>query len=100
LTVEAVDILAAASSDPAPREANRQPDFTCLSHRSLREVTSDADTEDVDDQDAVRSRTCDEIRSTRLHYQLRCRLTAGHEGDHQWTPELLTADPGSTAATG
>ena len=50
---------------------------------------------------AVRSRTCDETRSTRLHYQLRCLLTAGHDGDHRWTPELLTADESeSAAATG
>jgi hypothetical protein len=54
----------------------------------------------VDDQDGAPSRTCDETRSTRLLYQLRCLLTVDHDGDHQWTPELLTADPGSTAATG
>jgi hypothetical protein len=54
----------------------------------------------VDDQDAARSRTCDETRSTRLHYQLRCLLAADHDGDHRWTPELLSADPASTAATG
>ena len=40
------------------------------------------------------SETCDEIRSTRLHYQLRCLLHPGHDGDHRWTPELvpLTVD--------
>jgi hypothetical protein len=54
----------------------------------------------VDDQDAVRSRTCDETRATRLHYQLRCLLTVDHDGEHQWTPELLTGDPGSSSATG
>jgi hypothetical protein len=54
----------------------------------------------VDDQDAARSRTCDETRSTRLHYQLRCLLAADHDGDHRWTPELLSADQASTAATG
>ncbi len=49
---------------------------------------------------AARSRTCDETRATRLHYQLRCLLAADHDGDHRWTPELLSADPGPTAATG
>lgn len=77
----------------------RNPDFTHLLHISLKELAPRADTGDVDDQNAVRSRTCDETRSTRLHYQLRCLLTAEHDGDHRWTPELLTADSGSTAAT-
>jgi hypothetical protein len=36
--------------------------------------------------------TCDETRSTRLHYQLRCLLPAGHERDHAWTPELLPVE--------
>ncbi len=49
---------------------------------------------------AVNSCTCDETRATRLHYQLRCLLAADHTGDHQWTPELLRADPGATAAAG
>jgi len=35
---------------------------------------------------------CNETRSTRLHYQLRCRRPAGHDGDHAWTPELLPAE--------
>jgi hypothetical protein len=43
-------------------------------------------------QRATNPTTCDETRATRLHYQLRCLLTAGHEGDHAWTPELLPAD--------
>jgi hypothetical protein len=38
------------------------------------------------DQSAI---TCDETRSTRLHYQLRCLLPAGHADQHAWTPELL-----------
>ena len=38
------------------------------------------------------NQTCDETRSTRLHYQLRCLLPAGHDGNHAWTPELLPAD--------
>jgi hypothetical protein len=33
--------------------------------------------------------TCDEVRSTRLHYQLRCLLHEGHDGEHRWTPELV-----------
>jgi hypothetical protein len=78
----------------------RNPDFTCSSHVGLNVLARDADTEGVDDQMTARSRTCDEIRSTRLHYQLRCLLAADHDGDHQWTPELLTADPGSAVATG
>jgi hypothetical protein len=78
----------------------RNPGFTRLSHVGLKECDPHADTGEVDDQNAVRSRTCDETRSTRLHYQLRCLLTVDHDGDHQWTPELLTADPGSNAATG
>jgi hypothetical protein len=40
----------------------------------------------------TRVETCDEIRSTRLHYQLRCRLHPGHDGDHRWTPELVPVD--------
>jgi hypothetical protein len=52
-----------------------------------------------DDRRAPRS-TCDETRPTRLHYQLRCLLPAGHDGEHRWTPELLTSDPGEEAATG
>jgi hypothetical protein len=44
--------------------------------------------------------TCDETRATRLHYQLRCLLPDDHDGDHQWTPELLTADLVHEAATG
>ena len=71
-----------------------------MSHIGLNELARDADTGDVDDQMAVRSRTCDETRPTRLHYQLRCLLTAGHDGDHRWTPELVTAESESAAATG
>jgi hypothetical protein len=43
---------------------------------------------------------CDETRSTRLHYQLRCLLPAGHADDHRWTPELLAHEPADEAATG
>jgi len=35
---------------------------------------------------------CNETRSTRLHYRLRCLLPEGHDGNHAWTPELLPAD--------
>ncbi len=35
---------------------------------------------------------CNETRSTRLHYQLRCLRPAGHDGAHAWTPELLPAE--------
>jgi hypothetical protein len=35
--------------------------------------------------------TCDEVRSTRLHYRLRCLLRPDHDGDHRWTPELVPA---------
>ena len=38
--------------------------------------------------------SCDEIRPTRLHYQLRCRLARDHQGDHRWTPELVPHDLG------
>ena len=41
--------------------------------------------------------TCDEVRSTRLHYRLRCLLTPGHDGDHRWTPELVPAGAGDDA---
>ncbi|MFN8026694.1 MAG: hypothetical protein U0W40_10205 [Acidimicrobiia bacterium] len=42
--------------------------------------------------------TCNETRSTRLHYQLRCLLPAGHEGNHAWTPELLSVDEDRVSA--
>jgi hypothetical protein len=42
--------------------------------------------------DSHRPAVCDETRSTRLHYQLRCLLPRGHHGDHRWTPELLPLD--------
>jgi hypothetical protein len=46
------------------------------------------------------SSTCDEVRSTRLHYRLRCLLHRGHEGEHRWTPELLPHDADDEFATG
>ena len=44
--------------------------------------------------------TCDETRSTRLHYRLRCLLHPGPEGAHRWTPELLPHDADDEVATG
>ena len=38
------------------------------------------------------SAVCDETRSTRLHYQLRCLLPRDHHGEHRWTPELLPVE--------
>ena len=50
---------------------------------------------------ASTSKTCDEVRSTRLHYRLRCLLTPDHDGDHRWTPELVPVGvDGDEAATG
>ena len=47
------------------------------------------------------SPTCDEVRSTRLHYRLRCLLRPGHDGEHRWTPELVPAGAeGDEAVTG
>jgi hypothetical protein len=34
---------------------------------------------------------CDERRPRRHGYQLRCLERAGHDGPHQWTPELTHA---------
>ena len=44
------------------------------------------------EQQVTRTETCDEVRSTRLHYRLRCLLHPDHEGEHRWTPELLPHD--------
>jgi hypothetical protein len=32
---------------------------------------------------------CDQTHPTRLHYQYRCWMPAGHDGAHTWIPELL-----------
>ena len=46
-------------------------------------------------------KTCDEVRSTRLHYRLRCLLTPEHDGEHRWTPELVPVGvEGDEAAAG
>jgi hypothetical protein len=74
--------------------------FTGWSQIGLKPVASSADTGVVDDQHTDRSSTCDEVRSTRLHYRLRCLLTPDHDGDHRWTPELVPADRDDEAATG
>jgi hypothetical protein len=41
---------------------------------------------------------CDETRSTRLHYQLRCLLPVDHDGRHSWTPELVPMDDARATA--
>jgi hypothetical protein len=58
----------------------------------VKGIGSVADTGGVNDQRTDPGSTCDEVRSTRLHYRLRCLLPPGHDGDHRWTPELLPAD--------
>jgi hypothetical protein len=67
--------------------------FTGSSRIGLKGLARNADTGDMADQHdrSSNSTTCDEVRSTRLHYRLRCLLTPGHEGDHRWTPELVPA---------
>jgi hypothetical protein len=80
--------------------------FTAWSHIVLKDLASNVDTGDMADRrertsTSTASTTCDEVRSTRLHYRLRCLLVPGHDGDHQWTPELVPADlDGDEAATG
>ena len=32
---------------------------------------------------------CDELRTRRHGYQLRCLEPVGHDGPHLWTPELV-----------
>ena len=65
--------------------------FTRWSHVGLKEVARGADDGEVE-QHVTRTATCDEVRSTRLHYRLRCLLHPDHDGDHRWTPELLPHD--------
>ena len=77
--------------------------FTGSSRIGLNGSGSSADTGDMADQRerTKNARTCDEVRSTRLHYRLRCLLTPNHDGDHRWTPELVPAGAdGDEAATG
>jgi hypothetical protein len=77
--------------------------FTSSSRNRLNDDASNADTGPMADQQARTSTptTCDEVRSTRLHYRLRCLLTPEHDGDHRWTPELVPADvDGEEAAAG
>lgn len=77
--------------------------FTCWSHIGLNEVDRDADDGEVEPQvtrEMARTTTCDEVRSTRLHYRLRCLLAPDHDGDHRWTPELLPGDADDEFATG
>lgn len=78
-------------------------EFTRSSRIGLKGFGSSADTGDMADQRERISTatTCDEVRSTRLHYRLRCLLTPNHDGDHRWTPELVPAGAGGDeAATG
>jgi hypothetical protein len=67
--------------------------FTGWSQIGRKVFASSADTGDMTEpQDRTPKReTCDEVRSTRLHYRLRCLLSPGHDGDHRWTPELVPA---------
>jgi hypothetical protein len=54
----------------------------------------------MEDQRTGTTTTCDEVRSTRLHYRLRCLLRPEHDGEHRWTPELVPAGRDDEAATG
>jgi hypothetical protein len=77
--------------------------FTRWPQNGLNGVRPNADTGDMADQRerASNAETCDEVRSTRLHYRLRCLLNPGHDGDHRWTPELVPVGAGGDeAATG
>jgi hypothetical protein len=67
--------------------------FTRWSRIGLMGFGPNADTGDMADQrkHTSTSSTCDEVRSTRLHYRLRCLLAPDHDGDHRWTPELVPA---------
>ena len=89
---------------PPVNQVHAQPEeFTGGSRKGLKRFVGIADTGDMADREArsTTSTTCDEVRSTRLHYRLRCLLASGHEGDHRWTPELVPADAdGDEAATG
>jgi hypothetical protein len=87
----------ARESRHSDREALSQ--FTCWSHIGLKDVDRDADDGVVDEQGS-RTATCDETRSTRLHYRLRCLLHPEHEGEHRWTPELLPHDVDDEFAAG
>ena len=76
--------------------------FTRLLRIGLKGFGSSADTGGMADQREHTStrKTCDEVRSTRLHYQLRCLLHPGHDGDHRWTPELVPVGVDNEAAAG
>ncbi len=77
--------------------------FTLWSQNGLKGAGCVADTGDMEDQRTPRSttNTCNEVRSTRLHYRLRCLLHPGHDGEHRWTPELVPVGTDSDeAATG
>ena len=76
--------------------------FTGSSQIGLKGLARNADTGGMADQQRTSTaKTCDEVRSTRLHYRLRCLLTPGHDGEHRWTPELVPMGvEGDEAATG
>ena len=76
--------------------------FTGSSRIGLKGSARNADTGAMaDEQRTSTAKTCDEVRSTRLHYRLRCLLTPGHDGEHRWTPELVPMGvEGDEAATG
>ena len=73
--------------------------FTGSSRIGLKGFGSSADTGEMADQRerTPKGKTCDEVRSTRLHYRLRCLLSPDHDGDHRWTPELVPAEAESDA---
>jgi hypothetical protein len=82
---------------------NQVQEFTRWSQNGLKAFDPFTDNECMDEQGTrtTTSPTCDEVRSTRLHYRLRCLLRPGHDGDHRWTPELVPVGAeGDEAATG
>jgi hypothetical protein len=82
---------------------NQAQEFTRWSQKGLKDFSAFTDNGSMDEHRArtTTSPTCDEVRSTRLHYRLRCLLRPGHDGDHRWTPELVPVGAeGDEAATG
>jgi hypothetical protein len=68
------------------KDVGRFTDNGCMAAPEIRETTTPP--------------TCDEVRSTRLHYRLRCLLKPEHDGDHRWTPELVPATEDDAARAG
>ena len=78
-------------------------EFTGWTQNGLKEFGPFTDNECMAEQgmQQTTSSTCDEVRSTRLHYRLRCLLRPDHDGEHRWTPELVPVGAeGGEAATG